>query len=102
MAKPAPPDAMFFANDYMALGALDVVRNELGISVPDDLAIVGFDDLGISGWPCFSLTTVTQPIDQMVAATVETLLSALSSKSPERVMKSYPAILKLRSTTRNT
>jgi DNA-binding LacI/PurR family transcriptional regulator len=100
MAKPTPPDAMFFANDYMALGALDVVRSELGISVPDDLAIVGFDDLGISGWPCFSLTTVTQPIDEMVAATVDTLLSALSSKSRERVMKSYPAILKLRSTTR--
>jgi DNA-binding LacI/PurR family transcriptional regulator len=64
------PEAVFCANDMMAMGFLDAAR-QLGIAVPDELSVVGFDDIPQAAWDAYSLTTMRQPIDQMVASTVE-------------------------------
>ena len=56
-----PPDAIFAFNDTMALGALSAV-NEFKLRVPDDVAVVGFDDIPMAGWPVFQLTTVRYDI----------------------------------------
>ena len=53
-----PPDAIFCAADVMALGALDVARYELGIRVPEELSIIGFDDIPMASWPAYNLTTI--------------------------------------------
>lgn len=66
-----PPDAIFCAADVMALGALDVARYELGIRVPDELSIIGFDDIPMADWPAYNLTTIRQPVDAMIAAVME-------------------------------
>ena len=74
LALPRPPTAIFAANDDMALGALTAAQR-LGIAVPGDLAIVGFDDSRAATlvWP--ELTTVRQPLAEMAMAAVDLLLS---------------------------
>lgn len=67
-----PPTAIFCGNDVIALGALDAARS-LGVSVPGELSLVGFDDITMAGWESFRLTTVRQPIAAMAAAAVRTL-----------------------------
>ncbi len=65
-----PPDAVFCANDIVAIGALDAARRELGVRVPEELSIVGFDDIAMAAWPSYSLTTVRQPTNAMIDATI--------------------------------
>jgi LacI family transcriptional regulator len=55
-----PPTGIFCANDLMALGAIDAAR-ELGLTVPDDVAIVGFDDIDAAAMLSPALTTVSNP-----------------------------------------
>ena len=61
----------------MAMAALDVARTDLGLRVPEDVSIVGFDDNELASWPKYDLTTVQQPVDRMVDATIEVLLQAI-------------------------
>jgi DNA-binding LacI/PurR family transcriptional regulator len=65
------PDAVFCVNDFMAIAALNVVRFEFGLEPGRDISIVGYDDAPPAAWPAFSLTTFAQPIDRMVARTIE-------------------------------
>ncbi len=67
------PEAIFCANDLMAMGALDAARSTLGLRVPAEVAIVGFDDIPAAAWSAYSLTTVRQPVNQMIAATLDLL-----------------------------
>jgi len=94
-----PPDALFCASDLMAMGALDAAK-ELGLKIPDELGIVGFDDIEMTAWPSYALTTVRQPVDRMVDATIEVLLNAIENPDAETVMKWIPATLVERSSTR--
>lgn len=87
------PDAIFCANDLIAMGAMDYARSRLSISIPDELSIVGFDDIPMASWPGYSLTTVKQPIDWMVDATIERLIRAIQSPGAETVIKKVHGIL---------
>lgn len=71
------PDAVFVANDHMALAVMDAVRFTCGLSIPQDVAVVGYDDVPMASWPSYQLTTVRQPINQMVRETVTLLLTAI-------------------------
>ncbi|GAA2752302.1 LacI family DNA-binding transcriptional regulator [Amnibacterium kyonggiense] len=73
LARPDRPTAMFACSDLMAIGIADAAR-ELGLRVPEDLSIVGFDDLPEAGWATPPLTTVRQPISELGAAAVRMLL----------------------------
>jgi len=64
MALPDPPQAVFIANCYMAIGAMLAI-NELGIRVPEDLAIVAFDDMEIYRISTPPLTVVVQPMEEI-------------------------------------
>jgi LacI family transcriptional regulator len=74
LSMPEPPTAIFAANDFMALGALAEAQR-LGVAVPADLSIVGFDDSDAASlvWP--ALTTVRQPLAEMALAAVAMLLA---------------------------
>ncbi len=74
---PTPPDGLFVGSDAMAFGALAVLRSELGLRVPQDVAVVGFDDVPMAAWPEFDLTSVAQPLRAMVTACIDTLLSKI-------------------------
>ncbi|MFD0327500.1 LacI family DNA-binding transcriptional regulator [Streptacidiphilus monticola] len=68
------PTAVFTANDLQAMGVYQAAR-ELGLSIPADLSVVGFDDLPIAAWVDPPLTTVHQPLAEMAVAATELALA---------------------------
>lgn len=58
------PDAILCANDAMALGALTAARELSGLRVPEDVAVIGFDDIPLAAWPAFQLSTVRNPLEE--------------------------------------
>jgi DNA-binding LacI/PurR family transcriptional regulator len=59
-------DAIFFANDILAIGGIDALREDAGKLVPQDIAVAGFDDIAMASWPHYALTTFRQPVDEIV------------------------------------
>ncbi len=92
----ARPDAVFVCNDHMAFAVMDVLRFELKLSVPGDVAIAGFDDVPPARWPAYDLTTVRQDVDAMVAQTVTILTGAIETgmSAPRRVVLDGSLILR--------
>jgi LacI family transcriptional regulator len=72
----APPDAVFCANDVLALGAVDGAR-VAGARVPEDLWVVGYDDIELAAWDAYELTTVRQPMNEMVTLAIDLLLAKI-------------------------
>ncbi|KTB82433.1 LacI family transcriptional regulator [Pseudomonas syringae pv. syringae PD2774] len=74
-----PPDAIFCANDIMALGAINVASEEFGLNPGHDISIVGFDDIALASWPVFALTTYVQPVGDMVSRAVGIVCAQLEN-----------------------
>lgn len=72
----ALPEAVFCVNDLMALGAIDAARR-LGMRIPDDIAFVGFDNLEQGEWEAYRLTSVQQPVNEMISHTFNYLTNKL-------------------------
>ena len=91
-----PPEAVFVANDHMALAVMDTLRYELGLKIPDDVSIIGYDDVPAASWPSYSLTTVQQPVNIMVRETVEILIEKIenSQARPQKIKIDGPLILR--------
>lgn len=91
---PNRPDAIFVGNDHMAFAVMDAVRTQAKLRVPDDIAIVGYDDVPLAAWPAYDLTTVRQPLNQMVYASVDMLLAQIAEGeiAPRRVEFDGPLI----------
>jgi DNA-binding LacI/PurR family transcriptional regulator len=66
MRQPRPPQAIFCANDMMAIGAIEAIRHEIGLRVPQDVMVAGVDDIPAAAWRSFSLTTVRPDVERMV------------------------------------
>ena len=73
------PDAVFVANDHMAFAVLDTLRNELGLRVPEDVSVVGFDNVPQAAWGGYQLTTIEQDLDRMTEAAVSILVNQLAN-----------------------
>ncbi|MBU1306341.1 MAG: substrate-binding domain-containing protein, partial [Alphaproteobacteria bacterium] len=73
------PEAIFVANDHMAVAVMDVARHEFGIQIPQDLSIVGYDDVGPARWTSYGITTMSQPLKRMVESTVDILMDQIAS-----------------------
>ena len=84
------PDAIFVANDHMALTTMDVIRFSLQLSIPNDVAVVGFDDVPPASWPAYNLTTVRQRANKMVECTVDIILEKI-----ERADRGKPTQIKI-------
>lgn len=91
---PDRPDAVFVANDHMAFAVMDVLRFELGLRIPDDVSVVGFDDVPMAAWPSYNLTTVRQSAEAMVAQTVDILIGHIeqNDSTPKRATVAAPLI----------
>ena len=96
-----PPDAIFCANDIMAIGAMDTIRYDLGLRIPEDVSIIGFDDIQESSWPTYSLTTVHQPLEKMVDAGMEVLLNSMENQDSQPILQLFKGEIVQRSTVRN-
>ncbi|MFF9281653.1 LacI family DNA-binding transcriptional regulator [Streptomyces griseosporeus] len=79
---PEPPTAVFVCSDRMALGAYEALA-ERGVRVPEDLSVVGFDDLPESRWAVPALTTVRQPLAEMAATALRLLVRMMDGDHPE-------------------
>ncbi len=77
------PTAIFACNDIVAIGAYEAAR-ELGFRIPEDLSVIGFDDTDIARWASPALTTVRQPLGDMGARAVRTILTM--AKEGERAV----------------
>ncbi len=67
------PDGVFCVTDLLALGFLDAARVERGRRVPDDLCVIGFDDIPQAGWGAYRLTTFRQPCGELTARVIESI-----------------------------
>ena len=96
MARAKPPDAIFVGNDHMAFAVVDTLRHELGLSVPVDVSVVGYDDVPQASWGAYQLTTVRQPVNRMVDATVETLLGEIRDhgRATQKIKIAGPLVLR--------
>ena len=86
LSLPEIPTAVFCYNDLTAIGALSAIRQH-GLTVPGDISIVGFDDIGIASYTQPPLTTIRHPKHQMGRAATEMLLSLLKESVPSSVRK---------------
>jgi len=83
LAGPDRPTAIFASNDLQALGVYQAAR-EAGLGIPQDLSVVGFDDLPVVAWMDPPLTTVHQPLTEMAIAATELALSlGRGEKAPQ-------------------
>ena len=95
------PDAVFCANDLIAMGVMDFARHELNIRIPEDLSVVGFDDIPSAAWLSYDLTTVRQPFGELVEGTIKVLMDAIDAPNKEVINKLINPVLIARSSSRN-
>ncbi len=75
LSQQNPPDAVFCANDHMAMAAIDIARYEFSLQPGKDIGVVGFDDIPQAQWPGYELTTYSQPLTQFIDLAVQRVLS---------------------------
>jgi LacI family transcriptional regulator len=95
---PEPPTALFAASDQMALGAIEALRRR-GLRVPEDMSVVGFDDLPEVRWSAPPLTTVRQPLAEMGKLAVRTVLRLARGERPDSPRVELATQLVVRSST---
>ncbi|WP_305404376.1 substrate-binding domain-containing protein [Photobacterium leiognathi] len=92
-ANGALPSALVVANDMMAMGVINAA-NELGIQIPEQLSIIGYDDIHIAKFMSPSLTTIHQPKYRLGQAAVETLLTRLDEpETAPRIIELEPTLV---------
>jgi LacI family transcriptional regulator len=82
MASRVSFDALFACNDEMAIGAMDVLRR-VGVRIPEDVAVVGFDDIPAASLACLRLTTVRQPLYEVGCLAQRKLIGLLRGSEVE-------------------
>lgn len=81
LSLPEAPTVVLCANDTVAIGAYNAARTQ-GVAVPEDVSLVGFDDLPMAGWEVFQLTTVHQPMEEMARTAVRLLIERIEGDVP--------------------
>lgn len=80
------PDAIICVNDMCAIGAIDALRFNYNVKVPEDVSVVGFDGVGPASWSSYNLTTIRQPVGRMTDAAVNMLMERIEDRTmpPEK------------------
>ncbi len=91
LSLPQPPTAVFASNDMMALGAIQAV-NDKGMKIPDDISVIGFDNIPFSQTISPTLTTMAQPIHEMANLVVDLLIDKIKlQRQRSRAEEQKPA-----------
>ncbi|MEP3346176.1 MAG: LacI family DNA-binding transcriptional regulator [Litoreibacter sp.] len=90
------PDAVFVATDHMAFAVMDVLRSELGLRVPQDVSVVGYDDVPPASLAAYDLTTVRQRANVMVEETVSLIIDKIDNPAsqPKHIKIESPLIVR--------
>ena len=99
-AGPDRADSVFVATDYMAIKVMDTLRYEIGLRIPEDVSVVGFDDVPATAWPSYDLTTIRQDPDALARETVRLLLRAIEREDSQDEQVVLPVELVIRSSVR--
>ena len=93
-------DGVFCVTDLLALGFLDAARFEHGRRVPDDLSLIGFDDIAQAAWDAYRLTTFRQPVGNLAAAVMKAIRRRMKDPVATHYLETVPIELVVRSTVR--
>jgi|TARA_B110000971_G_scaffold206621_1_gene230043 DNA-binding LacI/PurR family transcriptional regulator len=90
------PDAVFVATDHMAFAVMDVLRGELNLHIPNDVSVVGYDDVPPASWAAYDLSTVRQRADVMVKETVTLMIEKIRNpaSAPRHIKIDSPLIVR--------
>ena len=94
-----PPTAVFAANDLCAFGAIAAIR-DAGLGVPDDISVIGFDDVYAAAKFDPPLTTVRQPLQEVARVAVNMLLALVAGRAPASPQVNLPGAIVVRSSTK--
>ena len=81
LLKGKPAEAYFCGDDVLSIGALSAVK-DAGLTVPGDIGLIGLNDMEMAGWENINLTTIRQPIQQIIRSSLELMVAML--EEPER------------------
>jgi DNA-binding LacI/PurR family transcriptional regulator len=93
-------DGVFCVSDLLALGFLDAARSECARRVPDDLSVIGFDDIPQASWSAYRLTTFRQPVRDLTAAVMRLIRRRADDAAAPHTLATVPVALVARSTVR--
>ncbi|MCT4554353.1 MAG: LacI family DNA-binding transcriptional regulator [Pelagimonas sp.] len=94
-----PAEAYFCGDDVLSIGALSAIR-DTGLRVPQDIGIIGLNDMEMSGWEYINLTTIHQPIRQIVASSIECMVAMLDEPDRYPEARIFPCTVIERGTLR--
>ncbi|WP_420415337.1 LacI family DNA-binding transcriptional regulator [Roseibium sp.] len=99
MAGGMPADAYFCGDDVLSIGALSAIQ-DAGQNVPGDIGIIGLNDMEMAGWQNINLTTIRQPVQQIINSSVELIVSMLEDPSRYPEARLFPCSVVERGTLR--
>jgi DNA-binding LacI/PurR family transcriptional regulator len=98
LCLPDPPSAIVTGNDLQALGVYQAA-SEVGLRIPRDLSVVGFDDLPLAQWASPPLTTIRQPLTEMAAAATAMAITLSRGQEPQQERIEFATRLVVRAST---
>lgn len=84
-----PAEAYFCGDDLLAVGALSAI-GEAGLSVPGDIGLIGLNDMEMSRWQVIGLTTIRQPVAQIIEAAIELVVATIESPDRHPEIRLFP------------
>ena len=94
-----PAEAYFCGDDILSIGALSAAQ-DAGLKVPQDIGVIGFNDMEMAGWENISLTTIRQPIQEIINASLELIVAMLDEPDRHPEARLFPCTVVERSTLR--
>ena len=99
MLEGEPAEAYFCGDDVLSIGALSAVRDR-GLRVPEDIGIIGLNDMEMARWENINLTTIHQPIRQIVRSSIELVVAMLDEPDRYPEARIFPCSVVERGTLR--
>ncbi len=96
------PDGIFCVSDVIAMGVMDAIRNESNLKIPQDVAIIGFDDIPQASWKSYDLTTIHQPVELLIDKTVDALFKLINQTDPREIIEKVSTEIIVRKSTRDS
>jgi len=94
-----PAEAYFCGDDVLSIGALSAIQSK-SLKVPDDIGIIGLNDMEMAGWENISLTTIRQPIQQIISSSIELIEAMLDEPDRYPEARLFPSTVVERETLR--
>lgn len=99
LLKGKPAEAYFCGDDVLSIGALSAVQ-DAGLSVPADIGLIGLNDMEMAGWENINLTTIRQPVRQIISSSIELIVAMLDDPDRYPEARLFPSVVVERGTLR--